>query len=202
MQRVVERGLSRKTKRIPFHIGVDEKSFARGHKYETLVYDLQESTVEYVGEDRTQESLSRYYEQFSEEERESVKVIAMDMWDPYIAATREAIPGAEDKIVFDKFHIMRQMTDAVDKVRKQEHQELMKDDRDVLKGTKYLWLWSKREYAGTSARGVSVVEEIRPQGRACLVNKGELEKFMELLQNGLGREIFKEVVLLGNTFAP
>lgn len=60
----------------------------------------------------------------------------------------------------------------------------------------------QREYAGTSARGVLVVEEIRPQGRACMVNKGELEKFMELLQNGLGREILKEVVLLGNTFTP
>lgn len=89
VQRAVERGLSRKTKRIPSHIGVDEKSFARGHKYETLVYDLKESTVEHVGEDRTQESLSLYYEQFNEEERESVEVIAMDMWDPYPISQRQ-----------------------------------------------------------------------------------------------------------------
>lgn len=143
MNRAVNRGLKRKTKRIPARIGVDEKSFARGHKYETLVYDLQESTVEYVGESRKQESLARYYEQFSKEELAAVEVITMDMWDPYIAATQAAIPGAGDKIVFDKFHIMRQTTEAVDKVRKQEHRELMQADMDWLKGTKFLWLWNE-----------------------------------------------------------
>jgi transposase len=67
----------------------------------------------------------------------------MDMWDPYIAATRAYIPDAKSKIVFDRYHVMKYVVDAVDKVRKQEHAELKEDGCEMLKGTKYLFLWSQ-----------------------------------------------------------
>jgi transposase len=143
LERAVSRGRSRKVHRIPARIGVDEKSIAKGHRYESLVYDLDGGTVEYVCDDRGQESLESYYRQFSQEERAGVKAVAMDMWDPYIAATRAYIPEAEKKIVFDRFHVMRQVLEAVDKVRKHEHKELLERGEQVLKGTKYLWLWSE-----------------------------------------------------------
>ena len=143
MGRAVQRGQRRKGKQIPEYIGVDEKSFSKGHKYETLVCDIRKGTVEYVADDRRQESLEKYYGQFDKKERERVKAVAMDMWDPYIAATKDKIPEAVQKIVFDKFHVMRLMGEAVDNVRKQEHKELMDKDRQWLKGTKYLWLYSR-----------------------------------------------------------
>jgi transposase len=143
LERAVDRGRSRKIRRIPARIGVDEKSIAKGHRYESLVYDLDGGTVEYVCDDRGQESLESYYQQFSQEERASVKAVAMDMWDPYIAATKAYVPEAEKKIVFDRFHVMRQVLEAVDKVRKNEHKELLERGEEVLKGTKYLWLWSE-----------------------------------------------------------
>jgi len=143
LERAVARGLARKEHRIPSRIGVDEKAIARGHKYESLVYDLDQGTVEYVVDDRKQESLESYYRQFSHEELAGVQVVAMDMWDPYIAATKAYIPGAEKKIVFDRFHIMKYVLEAVDKVRKNEHRLLSEQGEAVLKGTKYLWLWSQ-----------------------------------------------------------
>lgn len=143
LERAVNRGRSRKIQRIPARIGVDEKSVAKGHCYESLVYDLDGGTVEYVCDDRGQESLESYYRQFSKEELAGVKAVAMDMWDPYIAATKAYVPEAEKKIVFDRFHVMRQVLEAVDKVRKSEHKELLKRGEEVLKGTKYLWLWSE-----------------------------------------------------------
>ena len=143
LDRAVSRGLSRKIHRIPPRIGVDEKSIAKGHRYESLVYDLDGGTVEYVCDDRKQESLESYYRQFSKEELAGVEAVAMDMWDPYIAATKAYVPKAEKKIVFDRFHVMRQVLEAVDKVRKQEHKELLEQGEQVLKGTKYLWLWSE-----------------------------------------------------------
>jgi len=143
MERSVERGQARKPHRIPERIGVDEKSFSRGHRYETLVYDLDSATVEYVADKRDQGSLESYYRQFSLEERQRVQSVAMDMWDPYIAATRAYIPEAEKKITFDRYHVMRLVVDAVDKVRKQEHRVLMEQGNSVLKGTKYLWLWNE-----------------------------------------------------------
>lgn len=192
LKRAVERGLRRKDKRIPEALGVDEKSFARGHKYETLVYALEEGTVEYVGNDRRQESLARYYEQFKEEELAQVKVITMDMWDPFIAATKAAVPGAEDKIVFDRFHIMKQMTEAVDKVRKQEHQELMSTGRDWLKGTKYLWLWSQENmpfYRRSEFQGLRKLD--LKVGRAWAI-KENLRNLWSYRKRGWAERFFKE----------
>jgi transposase len=140
--RAVNRGLNLKEIRVPERIGVDEKSFARGHKYETLVYDIDAATVEYVSDERKQESLERYYQQFEIKELKKVKAIAMDMWDPFIKATKAYIPGADEKIVFDRFHVMRHVIDAVDQVRKTEHRSLKSSGEEVLKGTKYLWLYS------------------------------------------------------------
>lgn len=143
MNRAVNRGFLRKPKRIPEYIAVDEKSFAKGHKYETLVYDHVKGTVEYVAEGNRQESLESYYRQFTFEEKEDVFAVTMDMWDPFIAATRNHIPDADKKIVFDRFHVMKHATEAVDKVRKNENKQLREEGNDVLKGTRYLWLWSK-----------------------------------------------------------
>jgi transposase len=140
VERAVRRGRDRKPLRIPEYVGIDEKSFARRHNYETLVCDLRQGTVEYVVDDRKQESLEAYYKQFSAEELEGVKAAAMDMWDPYIAATRAYVPQAEEKIVFDRYHVTRLVSEAVDKVRRQEHKTLAAQGDERLKGTKFLWL--------------------------------------------------------------
>lgn len=142
-EQAVARGMSRKPHRIPERIGVDEKSFSHGHKYETLVYDLDQGTVEHVCDDREQESLETYYQRFTPKERAGIKAVAMDMWDPFIAATKAYVPNAEKKIVFDRFHVMKYVVDAVDKVRKQENEQLKENGNDTLKGTKYLFLWSQ-----------------------------------------------------------
>ena len=154
MEKAVARGLSRKDDSVPEYLGIDEKSFAKRHRYETLVCDLSGGTVECVFEDRGQDSLEGYYGQFSKEELSGIKAIAMDMWDPYIAATKDLVPGAETKIVFDRFHVIRQITEALDQVRRQEHKVLMARGEEWLKGTKHLWLmneenipdWRKPEF--------------------------------------------------------
>src|SRR6266700_3165851 len=140
VEKAVARGLARKERRLPPYLCVDEKSFAKRHRYETLICDAQRGTVEYVVEDRRQESLEAYYRQFTGEELAQVRAIAMDMWDPYIAATHAYVPGAGEKMVFDKCHVLRTVNEAVDKVRRQEHQGLKAGGDERLKGTKHLWL--------------------------------------------------------------
>jgi len=66
----------------------------------------------------------------------------MDMWPAFINATLESIPGAADKIAFDKFHVAKYLGDAVDKVRRQEHRILMTQGREDLKGSKHQWLYN------------------------------------------------------------
>ena len=142
MQRAVARGQARKQQRPLRHIGVDEKAFRRGHSYVTVVCDMDRSTVEYVSEGRTTESLSAYYQTQSAASLAAVEAVAMDMWEPYVQATLKHVPLAAEKIVFDRFHIMKHMNDAVDQVRREEHRELRQQHDDTLKGTKHMWLYA------------------------------------------------------------
>lgn len=140
MERAVIRGQSAKVGKTPSMIGVDEKAIAKGHRYMTLVCDLDEATVEYIGEDRTQGSLTGYFTSLSVEQRAMINAISLDMWPAFIASCRDNIPEADEKMVFDRFHIMRHVINAVDKVRKQEHKALLKKGDASLAKSKYLWL--------------------------------------------------------------
>lgn len=144
MERAVARGKLRKSKKVIKHIGVDEKAIAKGHKYMTLVCDLDGGTVEYVANNRKQESLEEYYKDLNHEQKSGIEAVAMDMWEPYVQATREHIPEADEKIVYDRFHIMSHMGKSVDTVRKQEHREKMANGDETLKGSKYLWLYNEK----------------------------------------------------------
>lgn len=139
-QRAVARGLARRKQDNVEHLGVDEKSFTRGHRYFTLVNDLDRCRVLFVAENRTEESLDAFWCRLSEAQIQSVRAIAMDMWDPYVNSTRRHLPAAESKIVFDKFHIAKHLSEAVDRVRRREHKQLKASGDDRLAGTRYDWL--------------------------------------------------------------
>jgi transposase len=143
MERAVQRGLKAKRRRIITHLGVDEKAVAKRHQYVTLVSDLKRGTVEFIAFDRKKSSLDAYYQALSATQLAGIQAVAMDMWEPFIASTREYVAEAAGKIVFDRFHIMKHMTKAVDDVRKAEHRYLQEEDDDTLKRTKYLWLFSE-----------------------------------------------------------
>lgn len=179
MDKAVERGLSRKQSRVPEYLGVDEKSFAKRHRYETLICDLSNGTVECVIGDRRQDSLEAYFGQFSKEELKGIKAIVMDMWDPYIAATKELVPGAEDKIVFDRFHVIRQVTEALDKVRRQEHKALTAQGDDSLKGTKHLWLMNEERIPEWRREEFDEIRKMKLKTARAWAIKESLRRFWE-----------------------
>ena len=139
-ERAVRRGLARRKAETVQHIGVDEKSFTRGHRYFTLVNDLDRGRVLFVAEHRAEESLDGLWKQQSPDQLQAVTAVAMDMWDPYVNSTRRHLPQAENKIVFDKFHIAKHLSEAVDRVRRREHKQLKAAGDDRLAGTRYDWL--------------------------------------------------------------
>jgi transposase len=143
MERAVARGRRAKRQRIIPRLGVDEKAIAKGQTYFTVVNDLERGTVEYVADDRKQESLEQFYRSLSVAQLAGIEAVAMDMWDPFIAATKAYVPGALSKIVFDRYHVMKHVVEAVDTVRKAEHRTLRAAGDETLKGTKYLWLYSE-----------------------------------------------------------
>jgi transposase len=145
MERAVERGLRLKERRVIAHLGVDEKAVAKRHRYVTLVCDLDRGTVEYIADDRKRTGLDAYYQSLSKEQLAGIEAVAMDMWGPFIASTAAHVPDGRSKIVFDRFHVMKHMSEAVDAVRKAEHRRLRGEGDETLKGTKYLWLYAKED---------------------------------------------------------
>lgn len=143
MDRAVDRGLARKKPTKVKYVGVDEKAFRKGQSYMTVVCDIERGTVEHVSDGRTSDSLAEYYELLTEKQIDAIEGVAMDMWDPYVKATVEHVPLAKEKIVFDRFHIMKQLNEAVDKVRRSEHRELKAAGDETLTGTKHLWLYAQ-----------------------------------------------------------
>ncbi len=147
-KRAVERGLSwRKEVELPY-IGIDEKSFLRGHEYVTVVFDIQNSMVVDLARDRKEESVTEILNGISEEQKEAIKAAVIDMWGPYMNAVKTILPNAD--IVHDKFHIVKHLVEAVDRVRKTEHKSLLKTGIEYLKRTKYLWLtnpsnWTEKQ---------------------------------------------------------
>jgi transposase len=144
MSRAVARGRALKEHQVPALIGVDEKAARKGHSSLTLVYDIAGGTVEYIAEDRTQASLDGYFSSFSPEELDTVKAVVMDMWPAYINSVHAHLEDAEKKIVFDRFHIMKHMGEAVDTVRKREHRALRAEGIEILTGSKYMWLYAEK----------------------------------------------------------
>jgi transposase len=191
MERAVARGQARKQEVPVGHLGVDEKAYRKGHSYMTVVCDLDQSTVEYVAEHRKAESLAGYFQSLTSKQLNGIEAVAMDMWDPYVKATLESVPLAKDKIVFDRFHIMKNMNTAVDTVRKQEHRTLKAQDDDTLKGTKYLWLYA---YENIPDRRVDEFESIKEgklkTARAWAIKEG-LRDLWDYCSKGWARRYFK-----------
>lgn len=141
MERAVRRGLDAKEFIPPDAMGIDEKAIGKGHTYLSLVYDLDEGTVEHIGDGRGADALSDYFASFTTTQLAGVSAVSMDMWPAFINAVSASVPDAPDKIVFDPFHVAKHMNDAVDKVRRTEHRALRATGDDSLTGSRYLWLY-------------------------------------------------------------
>ena len=142
-QRAVARGLRRQPPRPVARLGVDEKQAGHGQNYVTVVARLepgQPATVEYVGDGNDQAALDAYWQQFTPEQRAGVQAVAMDMSAAYYRSTANHVPDAAGKIVYDPFHLVKHLTEAVDRVRRQEHGRLSANGDDRLAGTRYDWL--------------------------------------------------------------
>ena len=162
-ERAVTRGLLRRIEEVITYVGIDEKSFLKGHKYASLLTDLNHGRVLEVVQDRTKESAHRLIKTaLTEKQRGCVKAAAMDMWRPFMDAWQEA-SGAP--IVHDKFHVSKYLGEAVDVVRRHENRALLKDGDETLKGARYLFLKNELE-RDEKTRFRSLMREELKAGRA------------------------------------
>jgi len=160
MMRAVKRGLARRGPVTARRIGVDETSFQKRHEYVTVVSQQSGSRVLYVADGRRAKSLDGFYESLSDEERKAIEVVAMDMSAAYINSTRRHVPEADEKIAFDRFHVAKLLTKAVDKVRREEHRQLTAEGDPTLKGSRYVWVMNPENMKPAYEETLSVLRSM------------------------------------------
>lgn len=127
----------------PRAIGIDEISLRKGHIYRIVVSDLERGRpIWFGGEDRSEKSMDIFYQWLGPKKAKKIQLAVMDMWKAFEKSAKKNVPQAA--ILYDKFHVMRHLGEALDKVRKMEYGRLSGKDRSYIKGQKYTLL-SNRE---------------------------------------------------------
>lgn len=116
-------------------IGVDEISYRRHHHYLTVVVDHLSGRVVWAGKDRKAKTLLRFFRALGPERTAQLESISADMWEPYVIVLRRKAPQA--RIIFDRFHIVRHLNEAVTKVRQQLIRDADPQTRRDLKNTRF-----------------------------------------------------------------
>ena len=123
----------------PKVIGIDEISIRKGHTYRIVVSDLlRQRPIWFGGEDRSEASMDLFFKGLGPKKSGKIRLAVMDMWKAFMNSTQRHAPQAA--ILYDKFHVMRHLNDALDKVRKSEYARLSGEDRQFIKGQKYTLL--------------------------------------------------------------
>lgn len=136
----------------PKVIGIEELSISKRHTYRIVVsYLVRGRPIWFGGEDRSQASMAEFYQWLGNRKSERISLAVMDMWKPFRSATKTHAPNAA--ILFDKFHIMRHLGEALDKIRKSEYARLSGNKRRYIKGQKYTLLprWENLTLEGRHA---------------------------------------------------
>ncbi len=127
----------------PRRIGIDEISIKKRHTYRIVVSDLDRGrSIWFGGDDRSEASMAQFYAWLGEKKSKRIQLALMDRWKPFRNATRKHAPQAA--ILFDKFHVMRRLGEALDQVRKSAYARLSGKNRRFIEGQKYTLL-SHRE---------------------------------------------------------
>ncbi|WP_302119552.1 ISL3 family transposase [Allorhodopirellula heiligendammensis] len=118
-------------------IAIDEICIGKGHRYVTLVMDLDSGAIIFVGEGKSADSLVPFWKRLGRR-RHRIEAVAMDMSSAYILAVRGNLPNAD--IVFDRFHVVKLMNEKLTTFRRQLFQKATAAEKSVLKGSRWLLL--------------------------------------------------------------
>jgi len=174
---VVDYGLEHRDMDKILYIGIDEISRRRGHIYHTQVYDLDEKRLLWTGQDRSSATLHAFFDFLGKERCEQIQAVCCDMWAPYADVIKARLPNA--LLVFDKFHIVRHLIDAVDTVRKREARDLKAEDPDLLKKSRYIWLKNPWNLTEDQRARLSDLEKLNLKINRAYLLKEAFRRFWE-----------------------
>ena len=183
--------LRRASRPAPKAIGIDEISIGRGHSYRIVVSDLVRGRpLWFGGQDRSEASLAAFYAWLGPEKSSKIRLAVMDMWKAFRTATLQPGHAPQALIIYDKFHVLRHLQDALDQVRKSEYSRLTGPGRRFIKGQKYALLSRWHNLTSSGKKALKLLFNANKRLHTAYLLKESFEQLWSYEQPGWARRFF------------
>ncbi len=174
----------------PRVIGVDEVSLRKGHIYRIIVSDLERRRpIWFGGTDRSEKSMDMLYQWLGPKKAGKIRLIVMDMWRAFEASAKRNAPQAA--ILYDKFHVIRHLQEALDKVRKCEYIRLTGNSRKFIKGQKYTLLSHRENLTNNGRKNLTRLLKINKRLNTAYMLKESFGQLWDYDTEGWARKFFE-----------
>ena len=190
---VVEFGLRHRILANINAIGIDEIQYRIGHKYLTLVYQIDSHCrrLLYVSKDRTAKSLLKFFRYFGKDRTLSLEVICSDMWRPYLKVIKKKALNAIQ--ILDRFHIMKNINDAIDNTRRQEVKELETDGKEqILKRSRWVLLKNRKKQNETQLAKLKELLKYNLRSVKCMLLRDSFQKYWQYKSSTWAKKFFHQ----------
>ena len=182
--------IERSGKPRPNIIGLDEVSVHEGHDYRIVVSDLERHRpIWFGGVDRSEPSMDEFYSFLGEQKAKRIRLAVMDMWKPFRNSTHRNAPQAA--VLFDKFHILRHLSEALDTVRKREYARLSAGKRRFIKGQKYALLSHPHNLSGEARKNLKLLLAANKRLNTACVLKESFGQLWDYNREAWARKFFE-----------
>jgi len=174
----------------PKVIGIDEISIRKRHVYRIVMSDIERRrAIWFGGVDRSEESMDQFYAFLGEEKAKDIRLAVMDMWKPFRKSTKAKAPQAA--ILFDKFHVIRHLGEALDKIRKSEYKRVTGAKKKFIKGQKYVLLSHKENLTAESKRSLKLLLKANKRLHTAYLLKESFDQLWDYNTEGWARRFFE-----------
>jgi transposase len=176
----------------PAIIGVDEISIRKGHTYRIVVSDLERHRpIWFGGTGRSEADMDLFFKCLGPARSKGIRLAVMDMWKPFRTSTLKADHAPQASILFDKFHILRHLADALDEVRKSEYARLTGQDRRFIKGQKYTLLSNRENLTREGRRSLKMLLAANKRLLIAYILKESFGQMWSYQKEGWARRFFE-----------
>jgi transposase len=174
----------------PKIVGIDELSIRKGHTYRIIVSDLlRKRAIWFGGQDRSEASMELFFEALGPKKSHGIRLAVLDMWKPFAKVTRRNAPQAS--ILYDKFHVMRHLGEALDAVRRSEYARLSGKDRRFIKGQRYTLLSHLENLTLDGKRALRTLLRANKRLNTAYLLKESFGQLWEYQREGWARKFFE-----------
>jgi len=168
----------RESQRVQYpvtYLGIDEIAIKRGHKYATVFYDLERREVIGLVKGRKQRTVSHFFRRWGKQMCKQVVAVCMDLWAAYRNSVILHCRNAA--VVFDKFHVYSYLSTAIDEVRRIEQNKATAEGREIIKGSRWLWLKASRNLRRNESRRLEAIIALNQNLQKAYLLKEDFEQF-------------------------